>query len=321
MKKLLLAAAAMGLLYSGVQAQQISDRKLIAHYELNGNALDQSANGLNGTGFDLSPAADRFNNPTGATAFNGTSSYILISDDNKLEPTDSLTVTAWVYQLTKPNTGWNPVISRRYAFVTDPYASFELSNHSDLNFKWVFNISSGQPGSLLTPTSTQSSSFGQWKFIAGVFDGSTVKLYINGMLDTTVSKTTPIGYSNLDMYIGYNGTGPNEYFRGRLDDIRIYGRALTAAEISTLYNPSATGLNKLENELPKLSVYPNPVENTLNFSENISAIQIFTTDGRLAFIQNELNGNTIDISNLKQGIYYAQVMHNNKMHISKFIKN
>ncbi len=320
MKKILLTALT-SLLLSGLQAQTVSNRKLIAHYELNGNATDASSNALNGIGTDLSSAPDRFNNPTGATLFNGTSSHIVIKDDPKIKVTDSLTVTAWVYQTTKSNIGWNPVISKRYAFVSDPYASFELSNHSDLQYKWVFNISSGQPGSLLTPTTKESSSFQSWKFIAGVFDGSTVKLYVNGVLDTTVAKTTPIGYSSLDMMIGYNGTGANEYFKGRLDEIRIYGRALSALEISTLYDYSPVGVNSIEKETPKFIIYPNPAENTLNFSESINSIQIYSAEGKLLIHLSEFNNNTLDISSLPQGVYYSYLAIGNKTHVSKFIKN
>lgn len=299
---------------------QVSNDKLVAHYELNGNANDASMNQLNGTPYNISIAPDRFNNPNGATSFDGVSSYILVPNNNKFHITDSLTVAVWVNQLAKPNKGWNPVFSKRYAFVDDPYASFELSNHVDLDYKWIFNISAGTPGSLLTPTSKQTSTFGVWKFIVGVFDGNSVKLYVNGNLDTTIIKNTPIGYSDLSFYIGYNGTGLNEYFKGSLDDLRIYARALNSNEIISLYNYSPVGTPSIAGSKSNIIVYPNPVNNNLNFSEAISSLSIFDIYGKLIIQINDPMTQSVDLSNLPKGIFQLRANTGKQEFTTKIVK-
>ncbi len=82
---------------------------------------------------------------------------------------------------------------------------------------------------------TTSPVIGQWTHIAVTLSGTTGKLYVNGVLKATNSSMTlnPSDFNPLRNYIG-KSQYPDPYFNGRVDDFRVYGRALTQVEVTAL---------------------------------------------------------------------------------------
>jgi hypothetical protein len=75
----------------------------------------------------------------------------------------------------------------------------------------------------------------EWAHVAFMFDGSTIKIYINGSLDKSSSHVGEVQTPNNNtVYLGTYGSG--EYFQGNIDDARIYNRVLTSSEIQAIYN-------------------------------------------------------------------------------------
>jgi Concanavalin A-like lectin/glucanases superfamily len=64
--------------------------------------------------------------------------------------------------------------------------------------------------------------------VAGIYDGTTIKLYLNGTLTTTINQTGAVATSSDALRIGGN-TLWGEYCQGRIDEVRLYNRALTAS--------------------------------------------------------------------------------------------
>ena len=82
---------------------------------------------------------------------------------------------------------------------------------------------------------------GTWTHIVGIYDpaGSAPqeRLYVNGVLSASATYTEPVVYDTSptgDVYLGQNGRN-QQYFAGSIDDVRFYNRALTAAEVHSLY--------------------------------------------------------------------------------------
>ena len=71
-----------------------------------------------------------------------------------------------------------------------------------------------------------------WTHLAATFDGATVRLYVNGVQVASQAQTAPLATTSGTLQIG-GDSYPNEYFAGRIDEVRIYNRALSAAEIQT----------------------------------------------------------------------------------------
>ncbi|MBN1966622.1 MAG: hypothetical protein JW910_18365, partial [Anaerolineae bacterium] len=74
-----------------------------------------------------------------------------------------------------------------------------------------------------------------WVHIAGTYDGQTLRLYRNGALVSSKTASGAMSQCSADSAIGSRSSGNMHYFPGLIDDVHIYGRALTAAEISPLY--------------------------------------------------------------------------------------
>jgi hypothetical protein len=74
-----------------------------------------------------------------------------------------------------------------------------------------------------------------WYFVVVTNDGSTLKIYFDAEFNGSLSISLPQTNNN-DVYIGRYEGDDRWYFKGKIDDIRIYNRALTEIEIQNLYN-------------------------------------------------------------------------------------
>jgi hypothetical protein len=267
--KIKLLAIGTILSLANLAEAQISNSHILAHYKLDGNGSDSSGNEQHATEYSITGATDRFGKANGACYFNGTNTYLKTPNSATISPADSISISLWVYQEEKTNIGWSPLIDKRYAFTSDPYSSYGIATHPNYDYKWMFSVSSGTPGSAKTATAKAYNPFENWTFVAATYNRNQVKIYINGVLDSAVSKTGPIGYSNLDLFIGYSGTGPNEYYKGKMDDLRIYGRILTPAEIQALYS-APNAVSEKEIGTNSITIYPNPVNNSLRVDSELS---------------------------------------------------
>jgi len=168
-------------------------------------------------------------------SFNGVNDYI---DAGTFDPsTGNLTVSAWVYWK-GGNSDWQQIITKR-------------DNWSASGMRWQFGITSpSSPWPLGFDTySLPTINFGigllgtnQWIHVVAVKSGTTVTLYQNG----AISGTPETGFSfdsgtTAHVVIGAESiTSTGETFNGLIDDVRVYNRALTQSEITTLYQAGAT---------------------------------------------------------------------------------
>lgn len=172
------------------------------------------------------------NGPTWATGyisnavnFDGTNDYINIPYVAAFNQTGDFTLSAWIYA--DSSTG----IRRIVTLPGDEAAGSEhyslLLNSGSLEF-WVANDS----------MSVGVSVVGQWVHVAATISGTSMKLYENGV---QISSHTWINTgggrfsrTSGNLAIGRYGPTWGQYFDGKIDDVRIYNRALTAGEIATM---------------------------------------------------------------------------------------
>jgi hypothetical protein len=217
---------------------------LIAYYPFNGNANDESGNGNNGTVNGAVLTADRFGNPNSAYYFNGDNAYIEVPNSNSLDVTNGLTIVAWV----KPN------INNITLPIVNKYRSAE-----GLRSYWLYGWTPGEPGPRFRIETTTGNvgdaythellSTTNWSFVAGTFDGNNAKLFVNGVEKNIQSASGIISQNLLPLRIGGDNEIDMDYFYGKIDDVRIYNRALSPSEIQALYNQEQQGLYNLEQGL------------------------------------------------------------------------
>ncbi len=91
-----------------------------------------------------------------------------------------------------------------------------------------FGITSNIPGGIQLNT---------WYFVTATFDSTVAKIYVNGTLTNSLPTGFQIGYrNNADTFLGSSGLAYNGVFGGRMDELSLFNRVLTAAEITALYN-------------------------------------------------------------------------------------
>jgi hypothetical protein len=160
-----------------------------------------------------------------------------------------------------------------------------------------------------------------WVHYVCTYDGTTAKVYKNGVLFSSGAKTFNTA-NNLDIFkLGTAETGAVNYFNGAIDDLKIYNYVLTDAEVTNLYtNNSLTSENFNANNL-EVGLYPNPVNDILNIDtkEEILSVEIFALQGQKVMSSKE---NKINVAELPTGIYLVRIQDiNNNIATKKIIKN
>jgi lysophospholipase L1-like esterase len=161
-----------------------------------------------------------------------------------------------------------------------------------------------------------SFSTGMWYHIALVRDGDNLKFYRNGIY---VGSNYISNSANLTLsQIGFNGRS----FRGAIDEIGIWDRALTAQEVVILSNGNSYPFNSLKStknieDVEDILFYPNPVKEELHVLQN-SNVEIYDLNGKL-LIKKE-NKDLIDVSELSNGIYLLKIMKEGIIYNCKLIK-
>jgi len=200
---------------------------LVAWYPFNGNANDESGNGLNGTVNGATLTTDRFGNNDRAYSFDGTNDEIDVSDSPLFEQ-NARTVALWVNAIAY-NPSWtirSDILGKDgnpRQWVMQLEQTGKIRNAEFANQEYTFN-------------SNSSISLGEWYFIACTWDGSTSKTYINGLYAGSISTSGNQVQGNEPLRIGRAHPQFLQYFKGKIDDICIYNRALTQEEISLMYN-------------------------------------------------------------------------------------
>lgn len=221
MKRTIVFALSLGaiLVLCSSYAWAAAPRKgLVAEYLFEGNASDTSGEGNHGNVYDAVLSKDRFNRPKAAFAFDGTTSYIEVPNNPSLQLTNSLTITAWVQTVSAMDA---PIVLKGDG--NNWYYFGVWKGTLDLEF----NNNTGHLGSTEIPV-------GKWVHVAATWDGTNIKHYVNGIQDTATKEF--IGtISNTDASL-YMGSSFQTILNGKLDDVRIYNRALTAAEIDAVYH-------------------------------------------------------------------------------------
>lgn len=188
-------------------------------------AVDSSGNGYSGTLYN--GAAWSTGKYNGALSFDGTDDYVNLGNPSGLQITGAMTLSAWVYIDTFTNNG--RIIAKQ-------------GNSS--NRGWTLNVEGTGCGSFQIASNASTAvivnsgalTAGQWVHLAGVYEpGTALRIYVNGVLNN--SNTTAIPSSQYNNSLNVNiGRRPDNscYFDGKIDEVRVYNRALSASEISAI---------------------------------------------------------------------------------------
>ncbi len=165
-----------------------------------------------------------------ALSFNGTSSWVTVNDSASLDLTNGMTLQAWVYPTTAL-TGWRTVMMKEQPGAIVYY--LDANSDSSVPAMGVYaGADRGLYGNAQVPANT-------WTHLAATYDGTTQRLYVNGVQVASRAQPGSITVSSSPLRIGGNSVW-GEYFQGYIDEVRIYNRPLTTGEIQTDMNEAVT---------------------------------------------------------------------------------
>jgi len=227
-----LSDAEVTALYTAQNQAPVFTGDLVANYTFAGNANDVTPFHNNATVNGAQLSKDRFNRSNQAYEFDGTNDVIIAANSPQLN-SDFATVSFWINVDELPAQGESYLLS--FGGWQERW-KVSVPNHGKV--VWTTNSTSGisdmdAGDANVLPTD-------QWRHVAFVHNGTQDKIFISGakvaeknVTGTLKSTTRPLG-------IGYNPIDTANYFNGSLDDIRIFNRALTDAEIAALYAAQVT---------------------------------------------------------------------------------
>ena len=207
----------------------LTDPELMAHWKLDDGegsiASDSSGNGNHGI---------LTNGPvwtsggfSGALIFDGQNDQVTVdSTPLAMDTWNAISVGAWIKNDIGVGAGTDDIVSY-WNYPSSP--SWLLSHHGNNKYFWSINGTGFVTGGVLST---------DWTHVVGTYDGSTMRLYVNGVEAALLSGLSGnLPFSTADIIIGGQADGSN-FFDGIIDEVQIYNRALSAQEILDIYNSS-----------------------------------------------------------------------------------
>jgi len=194
---------------------------LVAYYPFNGNANDESGNGNNGTVNGASLTTDRFGNSGKAYSFDGISNYIETAD---IDLNETATISVWVQPI-----GTIGSLVSKYGNGNESYEL--MYNNSTHGLYGHVGAVSNSNNNIYSNHNLSINNI--WQHCVFTLNNGFAEIYIDGVLVYTQTDVNPTYQNNDNVLFGKSVWGGN-IFNGKLDDIRIYNRALTQAEITYL---------------------------------------------------------------------------------------
>ena len=235
MKKYLIILTVCFLGILPLSAHAALTTNVVSYWKLDGNSNDASSTN-NGTDHTISYNTTYGKINQGAL-FDGSSSYIQTADAYEYSGLSTMTITAWV----KLTDAGNDVIFTKGTYVSSLY-----------HWSYLFAVDGGYDSLTIYPydgdgttvifaDNTKLVNDGNWHFVAVSFQGSTaVNFYVDGINVKTLTTSVPAN-SAVNTYTGSIGSDNNSqfaksYYKGDIDEVGLWSRVLSGAEITQLYN-------------------------------------------------------------------------------------
>jgi len=230
-----LSAEEVSKLYKG---EWVSDTGLVGHWEMDeghgGQVRDKSGNGNHGTiyGATWGSSAPEWVDDTsgGALEFDGVDDYVEV-DDNSIFAGDSVTISFW-FKSTMTSSG-SLVWKERIGSGGSYWIRMEPESNQ---IRVLFRDSSNNSANI---TTSQIYNNGEWHYFVVTYNGSSGQIYVDNEEDGSTFDSIYSWDSDESLYIGAQW-GTESFFNGQIDDVRVYNRALSEAEIQKIYEYGRT---------------------------------------------------------------------------------
>jgi len=209
---------------NGFPASASSD--LVAYYKLDNDATDETGS-YNGTASNVTFDGGRYGL---SASFNGSSSYI--STTYIVPASNTASISSW---FNISSTG-----NYRTLFSDAPSNGAAINTRMQIYFTPTntFDVIIGNNSGYWVGSSNSIASYidGNWHNLIATYNGTDVKVYIDGSLFQSFTSTISFGTAgNQSLVLGKAGLNNVNYWLGKIDQVRIYDKALSSTEVSSLY--------------------------------------------------------------------------------------
>jgi gliding motility-associated-like protein len=263
---------------------------LVAYYPFCGNADDLSNNGNHGVVNGASLASDRFGKPNSAYIFDGSNDFIEIANSTSLSQsnTNGLTLSCWIkHDQVWQNPKWLYVISKTDGTIQNGDGGYILRAGADggapFGYVPVFKtINGGNQFSSTNPITDV------WEHLCLTYNNDTARFYRDGVLvNQYLSGSSSLKPNTRDLILGASVSNSN-YFKGVLDEVGIWDRALTQDEVIQLMNTGTGEVSTLWSTSQTTdSIWIKPTQTTTYWIEQ-SLNGVTCSDSAIVFI-NKVN--------------------------------
>jgi len=154
--------------------------------------------------------------------------WVEVPDSASLDITDEITIAHWIYP-TKFTDEWNRIVVKTWKGDTDPWMIYGTYQVGDGNGKTGFNVFAG--GEARWGHTDEALKVDTWTHMAATYDGKVLKIYYNGELKMEEKGSGKIDTNDVPVSIGRNSEGDREHYAGLIDEVAIWNKALTPAQI------------------------------------------------------------------------------------------
>jgi hypothetical protein len=215
----------------GVERRGLRPRRLLRVQRGGGGAaLDSSGASNHGTVTNAAWTAS--GHTLGALSFDGTTDYVRATSSSTLNGVGSgLTIEMWANITGSAATDY-VLLAKPWTAGTTGNPPYQYGIEYDANGLHTLDFYFGDTTNTKRGPYSITPLLGTWTHLAFTFDGTTVKGYLDGVLKISSPQTATIQSRATDLLIGVDGA-LSQGFNGRLDDVRLYNRALSQLEIQT----------------------------------------------------------------------------------------
>jgi Bacterial Ig-like domain (group 2). len=239
MQLFLVTVLLVGIVFSVIPAGVMAGgQRMVAYYKFDGDFTDASGNGNNGTAIGNVVFADGVNGK--GARFDG-ASYIEVNHSDLLNLESGFTFSVWIYKEQSKEQMYEPLIVKTDAEQTSHYDAYYFFNNQDRP-----GVATWQNKNLKYDTSPQWVDMQKWSLCTVTADSQNIRFYVDGKL--IGNKVTGLAFpkSTGKLFIGFkdNGSFGQIYFKGIMDDLKIFDYAMTPAEVQNEYDTIANGVGK-----------------------------------------------------------------------------
>lgn len=233
----------------GASSAAVPKDGLVARYDFSGSARDLSGQGHHGTVHHARLTRDRFGRPRQAYFFNGSDGYVEVPDHDvfSLSTTGQLSISVWMRPdalefISKEGTGYVHWLGKgeagQHEWVFRMYSRSNTERRDNRTSFYLFNLIGGEGAGSFVQEQVVSR---RWYHYVSVmsYKDDTITWYKNGKQqdqDPFINSRYHVDPKNGTAPIRIGTRDFKSYFKGAIDDVRIYDRALSAAEVTQLYH-------------------------------------------------------------------------------------